>query len=131
MERLLYQPYEARRHNDAMREVVQRACKAVYAEPKMGFRIKDGPWFRPGPAAQVSIAVFQKAGCCRRNPVCTIEISRPKTGQGMHDYTKATALFHDPAFQAGNTRVVGHLQRHCPFLPKFEVTLAYDVKEGA
>jgi hypothetical protein len=128
MERLLYQAHEARRHTDAIRDILQRSCKAVFPEPNVGFRLKDGPWYLPGPAQQVSISVFQKIGCCGRKPVCAIEISRPKTGQGMHDYTKATAVFVAPDQQAGNTRLVGHLQRHCPFLPKFEVTLDYDAK---
>ena len=55
-----------------------------------------------------------------------MEIDRPKTGAGLYDYTKSTALFLDPTQQAGNTRLVGHLQRHCPFLHKFEVDLTYE-----
>jgi len=135
MERLLYQPYEARRHTTSMREILRRDCRAVFPEPDVHFQLKDGPWFRRGPAEHVSIAVFQKPGCCRRRPICTLEIDRPRTKgplhdakAGMHDYTKATALFLDPAQQAGNTRLVGHLQRGCPFLPKFEVTLGYETK---
>ncbi len=130
MERLLYQTYEAQRHTDALREVLERSCKAVFTEPNVRFRLKDGPWCVPGPAQQVEITVFQKTGCCARKPICAIAISRPKTAQGLLDYTKATAHFQDPAQQAGNARLVGHIQRHCPFLPKFEVTLDYEVKQN-
>ncbi len=135
MERLLYQPHEARRHTQAIREILQRDCKAVFPEPNVCFCLRDGPWYWRGPAEHVSIAVFQRLGCCRRRPICAIEIDRPKAKAPMHDaktaiydYTKATARFLDPAQQAGNTRLVGHLQRGCPFLPKFEVTLAYEAK---
>jgi hypothetical protein len=126
MERLLYQPHEARRHTADLREILHRTCKSVFPGPKIDFCLKDGPWYARGPAEQVSILLFQKTGCCRRHPVCKIEIDRPKTGAGSYNYTKSTALFLDPAQQAGNTRLVGHLQRHCPFLHKFEVDLAYE-----
>ena len=126
-------PHEARRHTAAIRELLQRDCKALFPGPGLRFHLKDGPWFLPGPAQHVSITVFARTGCCRRHPVCDIQIDRPKTKPTIHetkaerhDYTKATARFLDPAQQAGNTRLVGHLQRECPFLPKFEVTLDYD-----
>ena len=125
MERLIYQPYEARRHTADLREILQRTTKSVYPVPTMGFLLKDGPWYRRGPAEHVTILVFHKTGPSSGQPVCTIEIDRPRTAAGLHDYTKSTALFLDPAQQAGNTRLVGHLQRHCPFLHKFDVTLAY------
>lgn len=126
MDKLLYQPYEARRQTHAIREVVERACKAVYPEPNVHFRIKAGPWYLPGPAQHLHITVFQKAGCCRRHPICEIQIDRPKTQAGLYDYTGGTALFLDNNQQAGNTRLVGHLTRHCPFLPKIEASLDYE-----
>ncbi len=131
MEKLVYQPHEAVRHTDSMKETVQRACKNVYTEPRMGFRIKDSPWYRRGPSEHVTVNVFQKTGCCQRKPVFTFEIDRPKTAAGMFEYTKATAALLDWEQHAGNTRLVGHLQRQCPFLPKIEVSMAYDLKEHA
>jgi hypothetical protein len=129
MDRLTYQPDEARRQTGAIKEVVQRACKAVFPEPNVGFRIHDGPWYLPGPAEQVNVTVFQKTGCCRHHPVAEIQIERPKTKEGMFDYLKARAVFLEKSQQAGNTRLIGHLQRHCPFLPRIEVTLGYDIEE--
>ncbi len=138
MERLLYQPHEARRHTAAIRELLERDCKALFPGPGIHYRLKDGPWCLRGPAEHMSISVYQRAGCCQSHPVCDIQIDRPKSKvsihdakAGLHDYTKATALFLDPAQQAGNTRLIGHLQRDCPFLPKFEVTLAYAAAENS
>ncbi len=126
MEKLFYQRHEAQRHTAAIKEVVERACRAVFAGVKTGLRLHDGPWYVPGPAEQVSVTVYQRAGCCRHTPLCTVQIDRPKTKEGMYDYTKASAIFLDPNQQAGNARLIGHLQRQCPFLPKIEVTLAYE-----
>jgi hypothetical protein len=132
MDKLLYQAYEARRQTHAIKEVVERACRAVYPEPNVRFRIKAGPWYLPGPSQHLQITAFQtvgwSAGCCRRHPLCEIQIDRPKTQAGMYDYTKATALFLEKNQQPGNTRLIGHLQRHCPFLPKIEVTLDYETQ---
>lgn len=135
MEHLLYQPYEARRHTAAIREIVQRDCQAVFPAPGAHFHLKDGPWFLRGPAEHLSIAVYERTGGSGRHRVCEIEIDRPKikdprpdSNDLLHNYTRATALFLDPAQQAANTRLIGHLQRDCPFLPKFEVTLDYEPK---
>lgn len=134
MERLLYQRHEVRRHTAAIREILQGDCKALFPEPGVRFQLKDGLWGLTGPSERVTIVVLQRTGCCRRRPVCDIQIDRPKTKPSIYDtkaaaglymYTKATARFLDPAQQAGNTRLVAHLQRGCPFLPKFEITLAY------
>jgi hypothetical protein len=127
MDKLLYQAHEARRHTHTIREIVQRACQAVFTGPKTGFRVKDGSWYQLGPGQQLIITVFQKPGFCRHQPVCVVKIERPKTPGGMYDYTRASATFQDPNQQAGNTRLVGHLQHQCPFLPKLEVTLEYSV----
>jgi hypothetical protein len=127
MEKLYYQTHEVQRHTSAIKETVQRACHSVFAEGKMSFRVKDGPWFLPGPAEHVTITVFQKAGCCRRNLVCSIEIDRPKTKEGLHDYWRAKATLFAPGEHAGSTRLLGHLQRQCPFLPKIEVTMTYEL----
>ncbi len=127
MEKLFYQRHEAQRHTAAIKDALERACRGVFTGPKAGFRLKDGPWYSPGPAEKISVMVFQRVRCCRRKPVCTIEIQRPKTKDGTHDYTQASATFLEPSQQAGNARLVGHLQRQCPFLPKIEVTLGYEV----
>lgn len=131
MERMPYQPHEARRHADSIKETLQLACRTVFTEPSVGFRLKDAPWFFGAPAERVTINVFQKTGCCHRNPICTIAIDRPKSPAGLFEYTQASAVFHDRTQHAGNTRLVGHLQRQCPFLPKIEATMAYDPQEQA
>jgi hypothetical protein len=128
MDRLIYQAYEAGRQTDLIKDVVRNACKIVFADRNLAFCVKDGGWFTRGPSEQVTVTVFKKTGCCQRQPVCTIEIERPKTAEGMFNYAKASGTFLDRAEHAGNTRLIGHLQRHCPFLPKFDVTMAYELQ---
>ena len=129
MNSLLYHPHELTRHNEALKEAVQRACKIVFAEPNISGCLKDGPWYRPGPSEHVIITVFQKAGGGKGQTICTIEIDRPKTGAKLHEYTKISATLLDWSQHAGNTRLLGHLQRQCPFLPRIEATVTYDLEE--
>jgi hypothetical protein len=131
MDNLVYQPHEARRHTQSIKETVQRACRSVFTEPGIAFRIKDGPWYLAGPAEQVTVKVFQKTGCCQRKPLLTLVIDRPRTAEGMLGYTQARADLLEWSQHAANTRLLGHLQRQCPFLPKIEATLAYDLKDHA
>ncbi len=129
MDNLVYYPHEAERHTDTIKEVVGRACHTVYTEPGIGFRVKGGRGLLGRPAERVTVGVFQRTGCCQHKPVCTIELDRPKNETGMHKYTRGSAAFLDAAYHAGNTRLLGHLHRECPFLPKIEVTMAYQLQD--
>lgn len=131
MNRLQYYPHEAARHTAALKETLGRACRSVFTEANIVCRVEAGPWYRRRPSELMRVTVFQRTGCCRRKPVCTLEVERPRTKTGLYDYTVARALFLDWEQHAGNTRLVGHLHRQCPFLPEIEVTLAYDLRDHA
>jgi hypothetical protein len=123
-----YYTHEIKRHNRAVKEGVRRACDIVFTESNITFRLKHSLGSLWKPSEHVKITVMQKTGCCQRKPICTIEIDRPKTENGMYAYQKASAVLLDWAQHVGNTRLLGHLQRHCPFLPPMKVTLAYDLQ---
>jgi hypothetical protein len=127
---MTYHPHEIKRHIVSIKETLERACQSVFTEPKMSFRVKDRSWWLAGPGARVTISVFRSAGCCRGQPVCALEIARPKTKEGLFEYGKASAVFLDPQEHAGSTRLIGHLRRHCPFLPEIEVTMSYDLSSA-
>ncbi len=128
MDTLTYQPHEAKRHTASIREAMRRSCRSVFTEPNVAYHVKDGPWFLPGPSEQVTVKVYQKTGCCGRRPICTIQIDRPKTETGLYKYTQARATLLEASQHAANVRLLGHLQRQCPFLPKIEVTMGCELK---
>lgn len=126
-----YYSHEIRRHNGAIKEVVQRACHIVFSERNITFRFKEswGAFWKPSEHLQVEVQ--QKTGLGQSKSICSIAIDRPRSEAGMYAYQKASATLVDQAQHAGNTRLLGHLQHNCPFLPPFEVTLGYELPTRA
>jgi hypothetical protein len=123
-----YYPHEVRRHGRAIKEVLQRACTIVFGKANITFRLKDSLGSLWKPAEHLEVSVRQKTGWAQSKPICSIEIDRPRTDRGMYAYKQAKASLLDQAQHAGNTRLLGHLQHNCPFLPPLEVTLAYELQ---
>jgi hypothetical protein len=124
-----YYPHEIRRHTRAIKEVVQRACHIVFGDSNIAFRLKNGPGTLWKPSEHLQVSVVQKTGWCQSKPICSIEIDRPQSDGGMYAYKKASAALLDQTQHVGNTRLLGHLQHNCPFLPRLEVTLAYELEK--
>jgi hypothetical protein len=123
-----YYPHEIRRHTRAIKDGIQRACTIVFPEPNIAFQLKNSLGWLWKPAQHVKITVMQKTGHGHRKPICVIDIDREAAENGTYSYQKASAAFLDGAQHAGNTRLLGHLHRHCPFLPHMKVTLAYELQ---
>ncbi len=124
-----YFMHEIKRHNQSIKEAVTRACGIVFADSPITHHIKGTAWSLWSPSEQVTITVFKKAGMGSRQPICEIIIDRPRSKQNRYVYSQANAVLHDWSEHPGNTRLLGHLQRHCSFLPKLAVKLNYELRE--
>ncbi|HOW65902.1 MAG TPA: hypothetical protein P5186_22360 [Candidatus Paceibacterota bacterium] len=123
-----YYPHEIRRHTRAIKEGLRQACAIVFPEPKVTFKLKGSHGALWKPSQHVQITVTQKPESNPERPICTIDIDRPEIENGMYSYQKATAAFLEGTQHIGNTRLLGHLRRHCPFLPQMEVSMAYELQ---
>ncbi len=125
----LYYSHEAKRHTKSIRQTVQRACKTVFTEANIGFRLQSHAWPPWAAAEHFTVVVFQKKSWFDHAQICTIRIDRQKRETGRYEYQKADAVLLDGSHHAGSTRLLGHLQNHCTFLPRIAVRMKYDLQK--
>lgn len=125
----LYYPHEAKRHTVSIKQTVQRACQTVFTEANICFRLKGHAWPPWAAAEHLTVVVFQKHNFFYHAPICTIKVDRPRVERGRYEYREADAVLVDKTHHAGSTRLLGHLQNHCTFLPRIAVTMKYDLQE--